>query len=392
MDSEAPGASGRQDGTLALYFGTVAAYADMYLTQPILPLLSREFGVGPARAGFTVSAVVLAIAAASSFYGPLSDVLGRKRVMVGATLLRSVATLACAFTPSFGMLVGLRAAQGVLVPGMTAVVVAYAGDRYRTRRLAPVVAGIIAASVVGGLVGRVVGGWIAAHAGWRAAFVAFAFSSFTAAFVLARGLAPVPPSEHRGWLAAYRGMLVHLTDPPLLGAFLVGGSLFFGWIGLFTYLPYHLSAAPYELSTELVSSIYLVYLAGVVIAPVAGRLSARVSARRLMGIGLTVEALGMLAALARPLPVVVGGLVVLVLGTFTAQAVAPAFVNTTARSAKGSASALYLTFYYLGGTFGSVLPGLAWQAWGWTGVVACCAASVAVGLLANALLCGTQRP
>ncbi|HYO70889.1 MAG TPA: MFS transporter [Archangium sp.] len=392
MDSDPPDASGRQDGTLALYFGTVAAYADMYLTQPILPLLSREFGVGPARAGFTVSAVVLAIAVASSFYGPLSDVLGRKRVMVGATLLRSVATLACAFTPSFGMLVGLRAAQGVLVPGMTAVVIAYAGDRYRSRRLAPVVAGIIAASVVGGLVGRVVGGWIAAHAGWRSAFVAFAFSSLTATFVLARGLAPVPPSEHRGWLAAYRGMLVHLTDPPLLGAFLVGGSLFFGWIGLFTYLPYHLSAAPYALSTELVSSIYVVYLAGVVIAPVAGRLSARVSARRLMGIGLAVEAVGMVAALARPLPVVVMGLVVLVLGTFTAQAVAPAFVNTTARTAKGSASALYLTFYYLGGTFGSVLPGLAWQAWGWTGVVACCAASVAVGLLANALLCGVQRP
>jgi YNFM family putative membrane transporter len=187
-------------------------------------------------------------------------------------------------------------------------------------------------------------------------------------------------------------MLVHLKDPPLLGAFLVGGSLFFGWIGLFTYLPYHLSAAPYALSTELVSSIYVVYLAGVVIAPVAGRLSARFSARRLMGIGLTIEAVGMVAALAKPLPVVVGGLVVLVLGTFTAQAVAPAFVNTTARTAKGSASALYLTFYYLGGTFGSVLPGLAWQAWGWTGVVACCSASVAVGLLANALLCGVQRP
>jgi YNFM family putative membrane transporter len=388
MEPDPPEAGGR--GTLALYLGTVAAYADMYLTQPILPLLSREFGVGPARAGFTVSAVVLAIAAASSFYGPLSDVLGRKRVMVGATVLRSAATLACAFAPSFGMLVGLRAVQGALVPGMTAVVVAYAGDRYRPRELGSVVAGIIAASVVGGLVGRVLGGWIAAHAGWRSAFVAFSFSSLLAAFTLARGLAPVPVSEHRGWGAAYRGMLAHLAHPPLLGAFLVGASLFFGWIGLFTFLPYHLSAPPYLLSTELVSSIYLVYLAGVFIAPVVGRLSGRVPIQRMLAIGLVVEALGMVAALARPLPVVVAGLVVLVLGTFTAQAVAPAFVNTTARSAKGSASALYLTFYYLGGTLGSVLPGLAWQAWGWPGVVACCVASTGVGLLANALLCGRR--
>jgi MFS transporter, YNFM family, putative membrane transport protein len=388
MEPDSPGAEERRYGTLALYLGTVAAYADMYLTQPILPLLSREFGVGPAGAGLTVSAVVLAIAAASSFYGPFSDVLGRKRVMVGATALRSAATLACAFAPSLGVLVALRAVQGALVPGMTAVVVAYAGERYRPRELASVVAGIIAASLVGGLVGRVVGGWIAAQAGWRSAFVAFALSSLLATFALAWGLAPVPPTERRGWMAAYRGMLAHFARPPLLGAFLVGASLFFGWIGLFTYLPYHLSGAPYSLSTEVVSSVFLVYAAGVLIAPVAGRLSARIPARRLMAIGLGVAGVGMVAALARPLPVVVAGLIVLVLGTFTAQAVAPAFVNTTARTAKGSANALYLTFYYLGGTLGSVLPGLAWQAWGWPGVVACCVASVGVGLLANALLCG----
>ena len=79
---------------LALYAGTVAAYADMYVTQPILPVLAEEFGVGAARAGLTVSAVVLAIAAASTVYGPLSDALGRRRVMAGATALLAVATLA----------------------------------------------------------------------------------------------------------------------------------------------------------------------------------------------------------------------------------------------------------------------------------------------------------
>ena len=86
--------------TAALYAGTIAVYSDMYITQPVLPVLSREFGVGPARAGLTVSAVVLAIAAASSFYGPLSDALGRRRVMAGATALLAVATVACAFAPT----------------------------------------------------------------------------------------------------------------------------------------------------------------------------------------------------------------------------------------------------------------------------------------------------
>lgn len=373
----------------ALYAGTVAAYADMYLTQPILPLLSEEFGVGPARAGLTVSAVVLAIAGAAAFYGPLSDALGRRRVMAGAVGLLSLATLACAFAPSLGALTALRALQGLFVPGMTAVSVAYAGDRFRAADLARVVGGVIGASVVGGLLGRVGAGWVTAHLGWRAAFVGFAALTLLAALGLARALSPARVAAPVGFRAATRGMLGHLRSPRLLGAFLVGASLFFGWIGIFTYLPYHLTGR-WGLSTSLVSSVYLVYAAGVLASPVAGRLAGRIAPRTLIGWGLAVELLGMAAALAGSLPVLVAGLVVLVLGTFTAQAVAPAFVNQSARTAKGGASALYLTFYYLGGTLGSVLPGLAWQAWGWPGVVASCGAAVGLGLVANATLCGRE--
>ncbi len=372
----------------ALYAGTIAAYADMYITQSILPVLAAEFGVGAAHAGLTVSAVVLAIAAASAVYGPLSDVVGRRRVMAGATALLALATLACAFAPSFGALVALRALQGALVPGMTAVSVAYAGDRFGGRDLPAVVAGVIAASVVGGLLGRVLAGAVAARAGWRAPFVLFAVLTAIAAALLARGLVHAGARRAGGLGEAWSGMLGHLRDPRLVGAYLVGGALFFGWIGIFTYLPFHLAAPPYALPTAAISSVYLVYAAGVVSSPIAGRLTGRVAPRKLITIGLSVEAVGMALTAARPLPLVVLGLFILVLGTFTAQAVAPAFVNVTARTAKGGASALYLTSYYVGGTLGSVLPGLAFQRAGWSGVIASCAAAVGLALLANALLCG----
>jgi YNFM family putative membrane transporter len=373
---------------VALYAGTVAAYADMYVTQPVLPLLAEEFGVGAARAGLTVSAVVLAIAVASAFYGPLSDALGRRRVMAGSTALLALATCACALAPSFGPLVALRAAQGALVPGMTAVSVAYAGDRFGARDLPAVVGGLIAASVVGGLVGRTLSGAVAAWAGWRAAFVLFGLVTAFAAALLARGLARGDGRRAGGLAASWSGMLRHLRDPRLVGAYLVGAALFFGWTGTFTYLPFHLSRPPYALGTAAISSVYLVYAAGVVASPAAGRLSGRIPQRTLIATGLATAAAGMALTAARPLPVVVLGLVVLVLGTFTAQAVAPAFVNVTAETAKGGASALYLTSYYVGGTLGSVLPGFAFEAAGWRGVVASGAAAAGVAFLANALLCG----
>jgi YNFM family putative membrane transporter len=364
----------------------------MYLTQPILPVLSREFGVGPARAGMTVSAVVLAIAGASAFYGPLADALGRRRVIALALGLLALATAACALAPSLPALVALRALQGLFVPGMTAVSVAYAGDRWSAVDLRPVVGALIGASVVGGLVGRVGAGTITAFAGWRTAFLAFAALTALAAIGVGRVLSPLRTSPAAGLGEAWRGMAGHLRNRRLLGAYLVGATMFFGWMGLFTYLPYLLSAPPFELSTGLVSGVFLVYGVGVVVSPLAGRLSTRVAPVRLVAIGLAVEAVGLLATLHASLVTIIAGLLLVVAGTFTAQAVVPAFVNQQARGAKGGASALYLAFYYLGGTLGSLLPGLAWERWGWPGVLSACTGAVAVGIAASALLCAGPEP
>ncbi len=388
----AAGPKWRGLGQAALYLGTVAVYADMYVTQPVLPLLSREFGVPPAKAGLTVSAVVLSIAFASSFYGPLSDALGRKRVMVWSSGLLALPTLACAFAPSFSTLVALRGLQGLLIPGVTAVSVAYVGDAFDLRRIGPVVGGLIGASVAGGLLGRVLSGAVAAHAGWRAAFVLFAATTLAGSAAMAMGLAPQRAAARVVWWSAYRGMLGHLRDRRLLGAYCVALTLFFGFIGIFTYLPYRLSAPPFSLSTGPISSVYLVYAAGVLVSPIAGRLSQRIAPERLMSAGLIVSSAGALMALAPSLPIVILGLVVLCLGMFTAQSIAPSYVNRMAPSAKGGASALYLAFYYVGGTLGSSLPGLAWQRWRWPGVTGACLVALGIGLAALTTLCRPRGP
>jgi YNFM family putative membrane transporter len=387
MSGEGTAAHGRRWTTLALYLGTVAVYADMYVTQPVLPLLSREFGVAPAKAGLSVSAVVLAIALASAAHGALSDALGRKRVMVGATALLAVPTLLCAFAGSFGALLAWRAAQGLLIPGMTAVAVAYVGDEFEPREIGAIVGGYIAASVAGGLAGRVVSGAVAAHLGWRAAFVLFATTTLAAAILMAAVLPSRRAAAHAGWAGVRGGMLAHLRDRRLAGAYLVGLTLFFGFIGVFTYLPYRLVAPPFGLSTGLVSSVYLVYVAGIAVSPIAGRLSARISPERIMAAGLALSVAGVGLTLLPSLAATVAGLLVLCAGMFTAQSIAPSYVNVNARAAKGGASALYLAFYYAGGTLGSSLPGLAWQRWAWPGVAAVCVAALLGGLAAVVVLC-----
>jgi YNFM family putative membrane transporter len=372
---------------LALSFAAIAVYADLYTTQPILPILSREFHVTASVAGLTISILVLMIALMSAPYGFLSDTLGRKPVMVWSCALLVIPTLLCAVAPTFKLLLAFRAVQGLLMPGVTAVAVAYLGDSYAEADLGPRVGGWIAASVAGGLTGRVFGGLLASWIHWRAPFVFFGLWTLVGAIALARTIPPRQKARTVRSGIAFRGMFGHFRNRRLVGSFIIGAGVFFATIGVFTYLPYYLSAPPFNLSTAVISSLYVVYIVGVLTSLVSGRIAQRVSVRTLMGIGLGISALGVIITGISLLPVVLLGLVVLCVGMFTVQGIAPTFVNRNASGAKGGAGALYVSFYYLGASVGSSLPGYAWQIWGWWGVVATCVGALCIALLADFILC-----
>ena len=372
---------------LALNLAAVAVFSDLYITQPILPVLTARFGVPPATAGLSVSVVVLMIAVASPLWGSLSDAVGRKPVIVASTALLAIPTLAAAVAPGFGVLLVLRACQGLLIPGLTAVAVALLGDHYGEAALGGRVASWIGATVVGGLSGRVVSGLLAAWFDWHAPFVLFGLLTAASAFILAKTLPAAPRSSSIHPLPDPAEMVRHLRSRRLVGAFLIGGTVLFAFIAIFTFLPYYLTAEPFGLSTAAVSSFYFVYVAGVVTSLLVPRLSGRVSGRGIMAAGLLIAASGVSLTLVRSVPVVAASLVVVCVGMFLVQATAPAFVNRNAATARGAAGALYVTFYYLGASLGSYLPGLAFQRWAWPGVVGVCLVSLAVAFASDRWLC-----
>jgi YNFM family putative membrane transporter len=289
--------------------------------------------------------------------------------------------------PTFKLLLAFRALQGLLIPGVTAVAVAYLGDSYAEADLGPRVGGWIAASVAGGLTGRVFGGLLASWIHWRAPFVFFGLWTLAGALALAWTIPPGHKARTVGSGLAFRGMFGHFRNRRLLGSFVIGAGVFFATIGVFTYLPYYLTAPPFNLSTAVISSLYVIYVVGVLTSLVSGRIAVRVGFRTLMAIGLGISALGVIITGIALLPFVLLGLVVLCVGMFTVQGIAPAFVNRNASGAKGAAGALYVSFYYLGASVGSSLPGYAWQIWGWWGVVATCVGALCIALLADLILC-----
>src|SRR5690349_11700475 len=97
---------------LALFAAGFIIFANLYITQPLLPQFSKEFNVSPAVASLSLSLSTVALSISLILFGSLSEAWGRKRLMTISIFAASVLTIALAFSPSFEVLLLLRIVQG----------------------------------------------------------------------------------------------------------------------------------------------------------------------------------------------------------------------------------------------------------------------------------------
>jgi MFS transporter, YNFM family, putative membrane transport protein len=124
------------------------------------------------------------------------------------------------------------------------------------------------------------------------------------------------------------------------------------------------------LSASAIGLVFSVYLVSLVTTPYAGRLVGRYG-RRNVGLGaLSLWLCGILLTLWPSVPAIVLGLMIAAGSGFLVQTCCQSFVATHVGDGKSSAIGLYVTSFYIGGSFGGLLPGLFWNVTGWTGTVA----------------------
>src|SRR6202795_312372 len=170
---------------LAVGLAGYCAFINLYSPQAILPLLSQEFHATAAEISTIITVSTLAVALTAPFTGAVADVLGRKRVIVAAMFVLVVPTVMVAMATSLSALIFWRAVQGLVLPPIFAVTVAYIGDEWPAKE-ATTAAGIYSSgSSLGGFSGRLVTGFLADLIGWRAGFTALAVIAFAGAIAVA---------------------------------------------------------------------------------------------------------------------------------------------------------------------------------------------------------------
>ncbi|MYW47581.1 multidrug effflux MFS transporter [Streptomyces sp. SID161] len=340
--------------------------SDVYL--PALPDVASTFTTTAVVVQLTLTSCLIGMALGQLAVGPLSDRLGRRRPLLAGMTLYTAASVACALSPTAGMLVGLRFVQGAA--GAAGIVIARAiiRDLYEGVKIAQVFSTLMLISGVAPVVAPLFGAQLLHVTDWRGIFAALAVLGLAVVAAIALGLPETLPSAAR----RARGMGLTqmrslLADPVFTGCLVAAGGAFAAFFAYLAASPFVLENL-YGASPQTYALLFGLNAAGMV---ATGQLNGRYLIRRFpvhaivtAGLGLLLLASLVMLALATGLvghpglPAVCTVLFVLVssLGLLIGNANALA-MNRTAHAA-GSASALLGSSGFLIGALVSPLAGL----------------------------------
>ncbi|MGL5386309.1 MAG: MFS transporter [Serratia sp. (in: enterobacteria)] len=358
--------------TLALFSAGLATFALLYCVQPILPVLSHDFGISPAESSLSLSFSTGLLAIGLMFTGPLSDAIGRKSVMVVALLLAAICTLICAFMTSWHGILLMRALIGLSLSGVAAVGMTYLSEEIHPSFVAFSMGLYISGNSIGGMSGRLVTGVLTDFFSWRVSLAVIGVFALAAACMFWRIL---PASRHfRASSLRPRTLLInfklHWHDKGLPLLFAEGFLLMGSFVTMFNYIGYRLLNDPYHLSQAIVGLLSVVYLTGSYSSPKAGALTSRFGRGPVLLASIIIMLIGILITALTPIAAVFIGMMLFTAGFFAAHSVASSWIGRRARRAKGQASSLYLFCYYAGSSVAGTLGGVFWHNFGWVGVVA----------------------
>lgn len=357
---------------------------DLFATQAILPSLAQAYKVTPAAMGLAVNASTMGMAIAGLSVAFFSRRIDRRLGILVSLCTLAIPTALLAIAPDLTTFTVLRVAQGLCMASAFTLTLAYLGEECSSMDAGGAFAAYITGNVASNLIGRLISAGVADHLGLAANFYFFAALNVVGAVLVyftIHKTAPITPTAESD-SSPLSVWASHLRNRPLRASFGIGFCILFAFIGTFTYINFVLVREPLSLGRMSLGFVYFVFLPAIVTTPFAGWTVQRFGTRPTCWGALALAGAGLPLLLLPNLTGVLGGLTLVGIGTFFAQAAATGFVGRAATADRGSASGIYLACYFFGGLVGSAVLGQVFDNVGWPA----CVAGIALALAVAALL------
>lgn len=262
-----------------------SASSQVVIITPILPEIGVALGVSESLQSLLITSYAVALSCFALITGPISDKIGRRRILLIGTSTMAVVLLLHGIADSYPLLLTMRTLAGCAGGMLSGGAVAYVGDYFPYERRGWANGWVMSGIAVGQIVGIPLGKVLASAFGYRWPFIMFAITMGLAAFMMARYL-PQPNVELDSDRLTVRRALVNyvrLIKQPAIAAAVMSYFLMFFGVGLYVvFLPTWLEQDVGVSSYEIALLFAVGGLANVATSPVAGRASDEIGRKPLI--------------------------------------------------------------------------------------------------------------
>ncbi|MFC1859256.1 MFS transporter [Thermodesulfobacteriota bacterium] len=371
------------------------AVSTVFMTQSIFLELSESFKIDITQARFSFSIVSLFYAASFFFLGPAADKFDLPKIAATGLILLAITVFYSSYAASFSLFIIAMALMGICAALIPASMFPHIAKTSPKNKIGIYMGSIVASGTLGVIFGRVSMGLLTSIIGWQlsfriVSFVLFFLSALTFLFLVEKH--DEKSKNHQKLTRLYANSIRLFFNPKILSLLLAGFSLFFGFLGMVTFLTYRLIAPPFNFSSGEVGWISFAGITAL-IAPFAGNLSQKIGTNKIIFSGLLVCLLSFqLMGWFQSITLTTLGLLLLFLGVYVFQPLLFLLIGQNVpKESIGSASSLYILFCIGGGSLSSIFLGPVWRSYGWHGITTLCSISLLISLLIMSIITLKER-
>lgn len=368
---------------LLMSIATGLSVASNYYVQPLLHTIAQQFSLSVNLAGFIVTTAQLGYACGLLLLVPLGDMLERRGLIVSMTLLAAGGMVITALSSSFVFLL-----LGTIITGLFSVVaqilVPLVATLAAPERRGKIFGTVMSGLLLGILLARTVAGLLAQLGGWRTVYWTASVLMVLMALALWRFL----PRTKQSVPLNYPQLLVSIFrlyagNRVIRTRAYTGCLSFANFSVMWTSMAFLLSSPPYHFSEGQIGLLGLVGAAGALAARQAGSLADKGKAKLTTSGGLLIMLVSWAAIAlgAHNLAALIIGILLLDLAVQAVHITNQSVIYAQKPEARNRLNAGYMTSYFIGGAFGSLLSANAYHLAGWYGVCAAGAIMTLINLL-----------
>ena len=265
-----------------LWLLVFSASSQIMIIAPILPLIGEELGIADAALGTLISAYSLMVGMSAILSGPVSDRVGRRRILILGCLTMTAALILHAFVVGYYSFLFVRVFAGSAGGMLSGAAVSYIGDAFPYERRGWATGWVMSGSAFGQIIGIPLGIVMASRWGFQSPFYMFAVTMAATVLLLFYAV-PQPDvrrTEHalsvRKAASDYWDML---RRPEIAWAAIAFFLMFLGVSVFVVYLPTWLERNLGATGGQIALMFLIGGIANVLVGPYAGKTSDRIGRR-----------------------------------------------------------------------------------------------------------------